>query len=479
MVEIFILVVLLITFLQLVFLGTVIFLENRDPAKTVVWLLILGVLPVLGALLYLVFGRTFRRRKLMRRNDSIESRLERIVNNQQRRLAGSDVVIGDKGPKKKKLIRLLLKDALAPLTVNNRLEVLTNGEDTFKALFEALEGAKDSIHLEYYIFKDDEVGRDVLKILSGKASDGVEVRVLVDGWGSRKIAKGLSGLRRAGAEAEWFLPVRFPFLSSKLNLRNHRKIVIVDGRLGFIGGLNIGDEYLSRNKKFGFWRDTFVRLEGESVHFLQTVFLNDWYFATRRSVDGRKYYPHLERVGEQLSQIAASGPDSDWEPILQVFFTAMTGAQNKIYIETPYFIPDDSALMALKTAALSGLDVKIIFQGIPDHKLTYWASHSYFAELLEAGVRIFSYRKGILHAKILIIDGEIGSVGSANFDMRSFRLNFEISAFVYNREFAARLEQDFEHDLADSEEIRVEEFHRRPISYRIKESGARLLSPLL
>ncbi len=479
MVEIFILLVLLITLLQLVFLGTVIFLENRDPAKTVVWLLILGALPVLGALLYLVFGRTFRRHKLMSRNDNIESRLERIVNNQQSRLAGNDVAIGDKGPQKKKLIRLLLKDALAPLTVNNRLEVLTNGEDTFKALFDALEGAKDYIHLEYYIFKDDEVGRDVLKILSRKASKGIEVRVLVDGWGSRKIASGLSELHQAGAEAEWFLPVRFPFLSSKLNLRNHRKVVIVDGRMGFIGGLNIGDEYLSRNKKFGFWRDTFVRLEGESVHFLQTVFLNDWYFATGRSVDGRKYYPHLDRVGEQLSQIAASGPDSDWEPILQVFFTAMTGAEKKIYIETPYFIPDESALMALKTAALSGLDVKIIFQGVPDHKLTYWASHSYFEELLEAGVRIYSYRKGILHAKILIIDGEIGSVGSANFDMRSFRLNFEISAFVYNREFAARLEQDFVHDLADSEEIRVVEFRQRPISYRIKESGARLLSPLL
>ncbi|MDA8442355.1 MAG: cardiolipin synthase, partial [Peptococcaceae bacterium] len=261
--------------------------------------------------------------------------------------------------------------------------------------------------------------------------------------------------------------------------RNHRKIVVVDGKIGFVGGLNIGDEYLSRSEKFGFWRDTFVKLEGESVHSLQTVFADDWCFATHYRIEGDEYYPPVEQVGEQLTQIAASGPDSDWESIMQVYFAAVAGAEKSIYIETPYFIPDESSIMALKTAALSGLDVRIVFQGIPDHKITYWASHSYFEELLEAGVRIFHYRKGLLHAKIFIVDGEISSVGSTNFDIRSFRLDFEICAFIYDSCFAARLELDFANDLLDSEEICLSEYRKRPLSERLKESGARLFSPIL
>lgn len=472
-------VILLITLLQLVLIGTIVFLENRDPAKTIIWLLILGVLPVLGSLLYLVFGRKVRLRKLGRRKHLRDYRLNTILDNQKVKLTSADVMLGDNESHKQKLARVLLNLGSAPLTVNNRAEVLTNGEETFKALFLTLERAEDHIHMEYYIFKDDEVGRDVLKILERKAAAGVKVRVLVDGWGSRAITKRLRELKRAGIEAVRFFPVEFPFLSSRLNLRNHRKLVIVDGCQGFIGGLNVGDEYLSRSKKFGFWRDTFVRLQGESVHFLQTVFLSDWQFVTKENIEEAQYFPDFEQVGNELVQIATSGPDSDWETILQVYFTAMTAADKSIYIETPYFIPDESAMMALKTAALGNLDVRIIFQGVPDHQITYWASHSYFEELLEAGVRIYHYRKGILHAKILIIDGEIGSVGSTNFDIRSFRLNFEISAFIYNRDFAARLEQDFHQDLLQCEEILLEEFRKRPLSYRIKESSARLFSPLL
>lgn len=468
--------IILVTVLQLVVLGAVIFLDNRDPAKTVTWLFILGTLPVIGAVLYLMFGRTLRRHQVAKRS---QIRLEHIVKHQQEKFTSDDVLLGDEARQKKKLARLLLNDSMAPLSFNNKVRVLTNGEQTFKAIFTALEAAKSHIHLEYYIFKDDEVGKDVIKILSRKATQGVKVRVLVDGWGSRSIAKPLKDLRQAGVETAWFSPVRFPFLSSRLNLRNHRKIVIIDGKVGFLGGLNIGDEYLSRSNKYGFWRDTFVELQGASVYSLQDVFLNDWYFATKENIKEHGYYPKLEKMGSQLTQIAASGPDSSWESILQVFFTAMTSAEKRIYIETPYFIPDESTLMALKTAALSGLDVRIIFQGLPDHKITYWASQSYFAELLAAGVRIYHYRKGLLHAKILIVDGEIGSVGSTNFDVRSFRLNFEISAFIYQQDFARRLEEDFYQDLADSEEIEYTQFIKRPMYVRIKESGARLLSPLL
>lgn len=465
--------------MQFILLGTIIFLENRDPGRTIIWLLILGALPVLGALLYLVFGRVVRKRKVFHRRTYGKNRLEQILEKEQNRIKNGGSGLESALLEKNKLVRLLLSDKLAPLTVNNQTEVLTNGEETFKAIFNALEAARHHIHLEYYIFKDDNIGRDVQNVLIKKAGEGVKVRVLLDGLGSRTMFWRVRDLKKAGVETEWFAPLRFPFLTRMLTLRNHRKIIVVDGRVGFIGGLNIGDEYLSRSERFGFWRDTFIRLEGESVQLLQKVFMRDWYYASRKKIHGRKYFPVPQQAGNQLVQVAASGPDSDLEAVLQIFFVSMAGAEKSIYIETPYFIPDESTLMALKTAALSGVDVRVITQGIPDHQTTFWASRSYFEELLAVGVRIYQYQKGILHAKILIVDGQLGSVGSTNFDTRSFLLNFEISAFVYHSDLARRLEKDFYQDLNDSVEIIYEEFEQRPLSEKFKESSARLLSPLL
>ena len=460
-------------------MGSVIFLENRDPTKTIIWLLILGVLPVIGVLLYVLFGRVVRKRRLSRHKQVRQEQTEEILMDRQVRPSAEEVHQAGDSPMNKKLARLMLNDADAPLTLNNRSEVLTNGRKTFRALFSALETAQDHIHLEYYIFHNDAIGSNILNLLMRKASEGVKVRVLVDGLGNRSLEKRFGELREAGVETAGFYPVRFPFLSRRLNLRNHRKIVVIDGRVGFLGGLNVGDEYLSRNKKIGFWRDTFLKLEGDAVNFLQTVFLNDWKVATHEDISSPLYYPQPLQLGSQLTQIAATGPDSDWGSMLQIFFVALTSAEKTIYIETPYFIPDEGSVMALKTAALSGLDVRIILMGVPDHKLTYWASLSYVEELLESGVRIYLYTKGILHAKVLILDSEIGVVGSTNFDIRSFSLNFEISAFIYEAAFALRLEQDFHQDLADSEELELEEYKLRPLSNRIKESGARLFSPLL
>lgn len=433
----------------------------------------------MGALFYVLFGRVVRKRRLSRHKQVRQEQTEEILMSNQVRPSAEDVDQAEDSPMNKKLARLLLNDADAPLTLNNRSEVLTNGQKTFRALFSALEIAKDHIHLEYYIFHNDGIGRDILNLLMRKASEGVKVRVLVDGLGNRSLEKRFGELRKAGVETAGFYPVRFPFFSRRLNLRNHRKIVVIDGLVGFLGGLNVGDEYLSRNKKIGFWRDTFLKLEGDSVNFLQTVFLNDWNVATHEDINGPLYYPRPLQLGSQLTQIAATGPDSDWGSMLQIFFVALTSAEKTIYIETPYFIPDEGSVMALKTAALSGVDVRIILQGVPDHKLTYWASHSYIEELLESGVRIYRYQKGVLHAKILILDSKIGVVGSTNFDIRSFSLNFEISAFIYEWAFAHRLEQDFHQDLDDSEELMLEEFKLRPLSNRIKESSARLFSPLL
>ncbi|HEU4964941.1 MAG TPA: cardiolipin synthase [Bacilli bacterium] len=466
--------------LAVVLVGLVIFLENRNPEKTVAWLVVLAALPIVGFLIYLLLGRNARKRKLFHRKHAYSDRLLRIVAKQQRKLTEDEVLHRYGVDQKKRLVRLLLNNAAAPLRSNNRAKVLTNGEQKFASFFEAVEQAKHHIHLEYYIFKDDEIGGDTKRLLIRKVQEGVQVRLILDGLGSRAVPEAFwQELRDSGVEVVMFFPVRFPWISSRLNFRNHRKIVIVDGRVGFLGGMNIGDEYLSRNQKMGFWRDTHLRIEGESVHFLQATFLSDWMYLTNQMIDGVPYYPKFRELERHMTQIAASGPDSDWESIRQVFFTALATAERKIYIETPYFVPGEDLIMALKTAALSGVDVRLIVQGIPEYKLTYWASRSYYESLLKAGVKIYEYQKGILHAKVLMVDDVVGSVGSANMDIRSFELNFETSALLYDPEVVARLEQDFWQDVEDSRLVQEEAFAKRPLSERLKESGARLLSPLL
>ena len=470
---------LFLSFLQVTLIGTVVLLENRDPGKTVAWLFILSLLPILGLLLYVVFGRKTQG-PLFQHKHIPNNRLDRAVRQQQTDFNHGAILPQPRTDSEQKLSRLLLNGGFAPITIHNQVEILLNGGEKFQELFNALEGAKHHIHLSYYIFKDDEIGEDVLKILSRKAAAGVEVRVLLDGVGSFSITGGfMRGMRQAGIQAEWFFPVCFPFITSKLNLRYHRKIVVVDGHTGFMGGLNIGDEYLSRDSKLGFWRDTHLKLEGEAVQSLQSIFLNDWYFVTDQEIQGERYFPEVTVFQTLPLQIIASGPDSNWASNLQGFFSAITLAKHRVYIETPYFIPDESLIMALKTAALSGLDVRLIVQGIPEHKLIFLAMHSYFEELLQAGVKIFEYMKGILHAKVLLIDDDLASVGATNMDLRSFHLHFEVCAFMYDQSLTERLRLDFEQDLNESTELVLKDFQMRPIFEKFKESSARLLSPLL
>ena len=468
---------LLLSSIQVLLLGTVILLENRAPGKTVAWLCILGFLPGLGFILFVVFGRKTHGH-LFPNKHIPNNRLVKTVRQQ------TDYYHGDMLPQPTnshhKLISLLMNSGFAPITLHNQVEILLNGGEKFQALFNALEGANNHIHLSYFIFKDDEIGGDVLKILARKVVEGVEVRVLLDGMGSMSISGGfIRSMRQAGIQAEWFFPIRFPYITSRLNLRYHRKIVVVDGRTGFMGGLNIGDEYLSRDAKLGFWRDTHLKLEGEAVHTLQSIFLNDWYFVTHQEIQGGHYFPQTSISQVLPVQIVGDGPDSNWTSILQGLFNVITMAKHSVSIETPYFIPDESLIMALKTAALSGLDVRLIVQGIPEHKLTYLAMHSYFEELLDAGVKIFKYMKGTLHAKIFFIDNHLASVGSANMDLRSFLLDFEICAFVYDQALVERLKLDFEQDLNDSIELVLKTFQTRSVYQRFKESSARLFSPML
>ncbi|HEY8909372.1 MAG TPA: cardiolipin synthase [Desulfosporosinus sp.] len=469
---------LFLSFLQVSFIGSAVLLENRDPGKSVAWLFMLSLLPIIGILLYVIFGRKTQGR-LYQNKHSPNNRLDSTGRRQQIDLSQCEAFLSHSTESEQKLSRLLLNSGFAPMTIYNQVEILLNGCEKFQELFNALEGAKHHIHLSYYIFKDDEIGEDVLKILSRKAAEGVEVRVLLDGMGSRSIGGGfIQRMRQAGIQVEWFFPVRFPYIT-KLNLRYHRKIVVVDGFIGFMGGLNIGDEYLSRDAKLGFWRDTHLKLKGEAVHSLQSIFLNDWYCVTDQEVQGTRYFPKVTNGKTLPIQIMASGPDSNWSSNLQGFFSAITLAKHRVYIETPYFIPDESLIMALITAALSGIDVRLIVQGIPDHRLTYLAMHSYFEELLQAGVKIFKYVKGTLHAKILLVDDYLACVGSTNMDLRSFYLDFEICAFVYDHPLADRLRLNFEQDINDCNELVLNDFQARAVTERLKESSARLLSSLL
>lgn len=466
---------LLISFLQVILIGKVILLDNRAPGETIRWFCILGVLPVLGYIIYIIFGRNSRH--LFRGKHIPDNRLIQTVRQQSADKNGDISQLTDSHHK---LANLLLHSGFAPITLHNQVDVLLNGGEKFQALFNALEGADHHIHLSYYIFKDDEIGEDVLKILARKVSEGVEVRVLLDGMGSMSLSGGfIRSMRQAGIQAQWFFPIRFPYLTSRLNLRYHRKIVVVDGRTGFMGGLNIGDEYLSRDSKLGFWRDTHLKMEGEAVHTLQAVFLNDWYYVTHQEVTGTRYFPQAFPSQVMPVQIVGGGPDSNWASILHGYFKAITMAENSVSIETPYFIPDESLMMALKTAALSGLNVRLIVQGIPEYQITYWAMHSYFEELLQTGIKIYKYMKGTLHAKIFFIDNQLASVGSANMDLRSFFLDFEICAFVYDQALVEKLKLDFEQDINESIELVLKTFQARPVYERFKESSARLFSSVL
>ncbi|AFQ44153.1 cardiolipin synthase [Desulfosporosinus meridiei] len=471
--------ILLINLLQVFLIGTTILLENRSPGNTMTWIVILALLPGLGFILYTVFGKKTRG-EIFRNKHIQDNQIKPWVRDQRSCTNSEEMKPSLKTDSALKLVNLHINSGFAPLTQHNQVDILLNGGEKFQELFNALETAVHHIHLSYYIFNDDEIGKDVLKILARKVTEGVEVRVILDGMGSHSISGSfINSMRKAGIQANWFFPIRFPYLTSKLNLRYHRKIVVVDGSIGFLGGLNIGDEYMSRDSKLGFWRDTHLRIQGKAVQTLQAIFLNDWYFVTHQEINGERYYPETKISQNLPIQILASGPDSKWKSILHSFFSSITMAQHCIKIETPYFIPDKSLIMALKTAALSGIDVRLIVQGIPENKLTFLAMNSYFEELLQSGIKIFQYMKGTLHAKILIVDNHLALVGSANMDMRSFFLDFEVSAYIYDQSTSKRLIDHFEMDLEECSEIKLEEIQSRSFIERVKESSARILSPLL
>ncbi|MEL7586758.1 MAG: cardiolipin synthase [Prolixibacteraceae bacterium] len=467
--------------LTVIFIATLIVLENRSPIKTISWILVLILLPFAGIIIYLFFGQEYRKKKMFSRKGLHDlEKLRKLTQSQLDQLPKNYAALSDKIFHKKRLMNLMLANSNALLSDDNEVKILRNGEQAFPAIFQAIEEARHHIHLQFYIVDDDITGNQLRELLIQKAAAGVEVRFIYDDVGSWKLPKKyIRSLREAGVKIDCFIRVRFPMLTSKVNYRNHRKIVVVDGTTAFVGGLNIADRYLNGTKILGSWRDTHLMLKGGAATGLQIVFMADWYFVSKEILQGERYFRPLEPGKGKIVQIVASGPDSDWESLTQAYFSAIASAHDKVYIATPYLIPNSEIGSAMKVAALSGIDIRILLPGRSDAIIPKWGTHSYISELLEAGVRIYFYQPGFMHSKLMVVDGVFSSVGTANLDFRSMETNFEVNAMIYNERTARELEKHFMNDLKQSREIILSEWEQRPRLSKAKESFARLLSPLL
>lgn len=468
-------------FLTVVFIAFLIILENRNPVKTISWILVLVLLPFAGIVIYLFFGQEYRKTKMFSRKGLKDlEKLRNLTLEQLDNLPKNHALIDEKRYSKKRLINLLLANSNALLTSDNAVQVLRNGDETFPAIFESIEKARHHIHLEYYIIEDDKIGNQLRELLIRKAREGVEVRLIFDDVGSWELRKKfIRSMSDAGVKVDCFMKVRFPMLTSRVNYRNHRKILVVDGETAYVGGLNFADRYRDGVPGIGPWRDTHLKVVGGGATALQIIFMADWYFVSKEILKGHKYFRHFKSGNGKLVQMTASGPDSDWESISQAYFSAIATATEYVYISTPYLMPTSDIVTALKTSALGGVDVRIIVPGLSDAITPKWGTNSYVEELLEAGVKIYFYKAGFTHSKVIIVDDVFSSVGTANLDFRSLETNFEVNAMIYDEEIAQTLTNQFLDDQAKSEQVILADWIKRPRMNKIKESFARILSPML
>lgn len=459
--------------------------DTRSSTKTLAYLLLAVFVPVAGMIFYFLVGVNYRKRqiyskKLIMDEQTSGALKERIISVTEKNLQENEEVINEYSG----VVRILLHDNLSPLTSGNRIALLMNGEEKFPEVIKAIASARDHIHLEYFIYENDRIGNTIKDLLIRKAAEGVRVRLIYDDFGSRSIRRRLvKELRQGGVEAFPFNRIRLPFFANRVNYRNHRKIIIVDGTTGFTGGINISDRYINHdglNNRY-FWRDTHIRIDGPGIIFLQNIFLCDWNFCSGQRIEPEKKHFNTARQpgGNIHVQIAASGPDSPNSTIMLSILRAVSIAREEILITTPYFIPGGSIIDSLKMALLGGVSVKLLVPGISDSRIVNAAARSYYGELLGAGAEIFIYRKGFVHSKTMVIDGSFSVVGSANMNHRSFNLDFEVNANIYSAEFAGRMRNMFYADIADAEKIDYAEWQNRPVYVRLAERTARLLSPLM
>ncbi|MFD9627082.1 cardiolipin synthase [Peribacillus muralis] len=473
----------LVIILNILFATIVIFFERREASTTWAWLLVLYFLPVIGFVLYLLFGTSLRHAHLFQWEDKKKIGIEEILDKQMQELSTEHFPFRNTSSSNyRDLIYMHLRNNDAVLTEDNQVDIFTEGKKKFDQLFKDIQAAENHIHIQYYIIQRDDLGKRFIEALTKKANEGVKVRLLYDELGSRGMTKSFfKEFKQAGGRVEAFFPSKLKFINLRLNFRNHRKLVIIDGEIGYVGGFNVGDEYLGLNPKFGYWRDTHLRIKGSAVKAIQTRFILDWNQASKHHdiTYQPHYFPTLAPQGNIDLQIVTSGPDSEWEQIKNGYIKLISSAKKSILIQTPYFIPDASLLDALRIASLSGLDVKIMIPNKPDHLFVYWATTYNAGQLLRAGAKIYIYDNGFIHAKMIVVDEEVSSVGTANIDVRSFKLNFEVNAFIYDDEMAKKLTRFFYKDVEVCRQLTIEEFEKRSKWIRFKESIARLLSPIL
>ena len=464
---------------------TIIFLERKEPSATLAWLLVLFMLPGFGILLYFFCSQNISRQRIFRLTNYEHIAVSSALQEQIRQLREKEFLFCNTAEQKwQDMILLNQHCGHAYFTQNNQVDIYTDGLHKFEALLRDISQAEESINIMYFIVKNDTLGRTLIRALTKKAQEGVTVRFLIDALGSRQLHDSLlKDFKKAGGKFAWFFPPRFQILkyfNSKLNYRNHRKLVIIDGKIGYIGGYNVGNEYLGKSKKFGNWRDTHLRITGDAVRDINARFILDWRLSSGEELHlSSAYYVNVPRSGTAGIQIVSSGPDSNREKIKHSYLKMISSAKKTLFIQTPYFVPDSGFIEALRNAIYSGVDVRIMIPCMPDHMFVYWATYSYVGELLEIGARIFIYNNGFLHAKTMCADGEVASVGSSNFDIRSFRLNFEANAFLYDEKEARKLEEIFLSDMTHCTELTWELYQNRSFTIKFKESVSRLLSDLL
>ena len=474
--------------LNIILMIIVVFTEKKNSSEALAWLLVLTFLPVVGFILFIFFGSTLslKMERLSQKRNIINNTYSQYISTQLAKLSTNEEIITSPDIEKyKDIIYMLANKGRGFYTDDNKIELLLNAQKKYPKLFADISSAKHSIHMEYFIIKTkDDSGKMLLSLLAKKAKQGVEVRVIYDRLGDLKISNDdFKELTDAGGKVYGFLPN--PFLSFlRMNYRNHRKIVVIDGKIGYTGGINIGDDYLGLDPKRTPWRDTHMRLTGSSVSALQIQFINDWLYLEGKSKTKsefnikQEFFPLIEKHGTVGAQIVASGPDCDNQNIRDGYIKLINSAKHKIYIQTPYLIPDNVYMTSLKLAAASGVDVRVMVPGIPDKSYVYHVTYSYIEELLKSNIKVYTH-KGFLHAKSIVVDDTLCSIGTTNVDIRSFQLNYEINAFVYDKEFSRNCTDMFMIDINDCKELTLREFERRGFFKKALEAVLRLFSPLM
>ncbi len=472
-----------IIFINLLLGIAIVFFERKSPKSVWAWLLLLYFVPVVGFVFYLLLGADMKKRKMFRIKE-VEDHISEAIRQQEHQLKSLNVEEFDTNLSKfTDLVMYNLRTSGAVITGDNDVEILTDGDEKFDRLIEDIRSARYFIHIQYYIIKNDVLFERIRQELVKKVAEGVEVRILFDSMGCRTVSHSYwKQLNEEGIKTAEFFPAFFKRLQLRINFRNHRKIVVIDNKIGYVGGFNIGKEYIGLDDKFGYWRDTHLRIQGSGILGLHLRFLLDWNYAAQENLFGQRKYFEKVYPGEKdncLMQIISSGPDTARQMIHDNYLRLITKAKERIYIQSPYFIPDESVMDALMIAVHSGVEVNIMIPCKPDHPFVYWATYSYIGDLVMAGANCYTYDNGFMHAKGIIVDGKVFCYGTANMDIRSFALNFEVNAVVYNEVKAKEMEERFLADLQVCTKITRNMYAGRKLIIRFKEQVCRLMSPVL